>query len=177
MGELHQLRENLRLGGGHGLQGLAQQRIQLPAQQLRALTDHVPAAARGELLDLAKGVIDSLLAANPKAAIIMMGDLNDTPASKSVKHLIGNRENLVNLTPFATGEKGTYKYRGDWSAIDQFIVSLYGSREMYVFAPEFLLEWDDAYMGVKPRRTYQGPKYLGGVSDHLPIILKIYGHR
>lgn len=153
---------------------------------VHVLVNHWPSKSGGEkssepkrmaVADLAKGVIDSLLAANPKAAIIMMGDLNDTPASKSVKHLIGNRENLVNLTPFATGEKGTYKYRGDWSAIDQFIVSLYGSREMYVFAPEFLLEWDDAYMGVKPRRTYQGPKYLGGVSDHLPIILKIYGHR
>ena len=163
------------------------------------LVNHWPSKSGGEkssepkrmaVSGLVKGITDSLIAVNSKASIIIMGDLNDTPNSKSVKHLTGNGENLVNLTPFAAGEKGTYKYRGDWSAIDQFIVSanlmgpkagsmpqwLYCRHEMYVFAPEFLLEWDEAYMGVKPRRTYQGPKYLGGVSDHLPIILKVYGH-
>ena len=44
-----------------------------------------------------------------------------------------------------------------------------------IFAPEFLLEEDKSYLGVKPRRTYIGPRYNGGVSDHLPILLKISG--
>lgn len=42
-----------------------------------------------------------------------------------------------------------------------------------IFAPGFLLEADKSYLGVKPRRTYIGPRYNGGVSDHLPILLKI----
>jgi hypothetical protein len=50
-------------------------------------------------------------------------------------------------------------------------------REMEIFAPEFLLQRDNTYMGLKMRRTYQGPKYLGGVSDHLPILLKIFADR
>lgn len=164
------------------------------------LVNHWPSKSGGEkssepkriaVANLAKGIADSLLAANPNAAIIMMGDLNDTPSSKSLKHMLGDQENLVNLTPFATGEKGTYKYRGDWQSIDHFIVSrsflgpkesimpqwLYCREEMEIFAPDFLLEWDNTYMGVKPRRTYQGPRYLGGVSDHLPILLKVYGQK
>ena len=44
-----------------------------------------------------------------------------------------------------------------------------------IFAPGFLLEEDKSYLGVKPRRTYIGPRYNGGVSDHLPILLKISG--
>lgn len=44
-----------------------------------------------------------------------------------------------------------------------------------IFAPGFLLEADKSYLGVKPRRTYIGPRYNGGVSDHLPILLKISG--
>ena len=28
---------------------------------------------------------------------------------------------------------------------------------------------------MKPFRTYSGPRYAGGVSDHLPVVLKIKG--
>ena len=31
-----------------------------------------------------------------------------------------------------------------------------------------------SYMGVKPKRTYSGPRYLGGISDHLPVVFKLY---
>jgi hypothetical protein len=34
----------------------------------------------------------------------------------------------------------------------------------------FLLEEDKKYGGMKPRRTYLGPRYLGGFSDHLPLV-------
>jgi hypothetical protein len=35
------------------------------------------------------------------------------------------------------------------------------------------LEPDVAWLGDKPRRTYVGPRYNGGLSDHLPIILRL----
>ena len=44
---------------------------------------------------------------------------------------------------------------------------------MSIFAPPFLLEPDKAWLGEKPRRTYVGPQYNGGLSDHLPVILKL----
>ena len=38
----------------------------------------------------------------------------------------------------------------------------------------FLMTDDRAHPGVKPLRTYSGPKYIGGVSDHCPILLWIF---
>ena len=35
----------------------------------------------------------------------------------------------------------------------------------------FLMEWDNVHAGYKPRRTYSGPRWLGGVSDHCPVAL------
>ena len=175
---------------------------------LHILVNHWPSKSGGEkaseprriaVAQRVKGITDSLLAANPSANILLMGDFNDTHNSKSLKILTENnlpddssgRKVLENLAPFAWGADGTHKYRGVWSTIDQFLVSqgmleceqegvlpqwVFCRKEMEIFSPEFLLEWDKTYMGIKPRRTYQGPKYLGGVSDHLPIILTLYGY-
>lgn len=137
-----------------------------------------------------KSVVDSILAAAPQAGIILMGDLNDGYASEAV----GNLAPLVNLARWAEGAEGTHKYQGEWNIIDHFSVSegllasdtdsragafspqwLRCNRQMEIFAPQWLLVPDETHMGVKPNRTLQGPRYLGGVSDHLPIILKIYG--
>ena len=39
----------------------------------------------------------------------------------------------------------------------------------------FLMTYEKKYPGMKPLRTYSGPRYVGGVSDHFPIILCIFG--
>jgi len=41
--------------------------------------------------------------------------------------------------------------------------------EAIIFDAPFLLVPDEKYGGMKPFRTYSGPKYLGGYSDHLPV--------
>ena len=41
-----------------------------------------------------------------------------------------------------------------------------------IFDAPFLLEPDETYGGVKPRRSYLGPRYLGGFSDHLPLVAR-----
>lgn len=66
-------------------------------------------------------------------------------------------------------ERGSHKFQGTWSMLDNFFCN-FPSR-MVIFSPEFLLEQDKAYGGMKPRRTYIGPRYNGGVSDHLPVML------
>ena len=38
---------------------------------------------------------------------------------------------------------------------------------------ESLLTPDKAFGGMKPRRCFVGPRYEGGVSDHLPIVLTV----
>lgn len=110
--------------------------------------------------------VDSLLALDPEARIIVMGDFNDTEA-----HVAG-----LAVPPFAgtSAAPGTLKYHGRWEQIDWFCVSpaLEPATHMQVFAPPFLLEPDKAWLGEKPRRTYIGPRYNGGLSDHLPILLE-----
>ena len=83
------------------------------------------------------------------------------------------------------GEKdvGTYRYRGKWNYLDQFIVSgtllkrtntmSIKGNEARIYSSDFLLEEDHKYGGQKPFRTYLGFKYLGGVSDHLPIYMDL----
>ncbi len=44
---------------------------------------------------------------------------------------------------------------------------------MRILRIPFLLTRDTAHSGEKPLRTYTGPRYAGGVSDHLPILLEV----
>ncbi|HNY24012.1 MAG TPA: hypothetical protein PKM89_04530, partial [Bacteroidales bacterium] len=79
--------------------------------------------------------------------------------------------NLVNVS-----EGYTYKYKGRWTCFDQFLVSSSMIPRIHVIGPAnfpFLMEKDEAHLGMKPKRTYSGPRYLGGISDHLPVSLKI----
>ena len=76
---------------------------------------------------------------------------------------------------------GSYKYKGEWSTIDRFYVSKYfvQDKEIFVESAEvfshlYLLEQDKTYLGVKPRRSFVGPRFNGGLSDHLPLILRIF---
>lgn len=117
--------------------------------------------------------LDSLQKAETDAAIILMGDFNDTPDSPSVVRLC-RAANLVNITP---KEGGTIKFKGKWEIIDQMLASPAAAakiRRTDVFKPGFLLEEDKTFMGLKPRRTHIGPRYNAGASDHLPIVATIF---
>lgn len=122
--------------------------------------------------NLVRTVTDSILSVNNEANIIVMGDFNDIPSSYAVKNL----DNLVNLAEnlqFPAGVGGTNKYKESWSLIDQFIVSksLSDVVVMEVYSNNLLID-DNIYLGKKPFRTFVGPRYQGGISDHLPVILK-----
>ena len=45
--------------------------------------------------------------------------------------------------------------------------------EMTILKIPFLMQRDNTHIGDKPLRTYIGPRYNGGVSDHLPIVLTL----
>lgn len=70
---------------------------------------------------------------------------------------------------------GTHKYNGLWSYLDQFYISesLLEAVSVSVFAPDWLLEEDTKYLGIKPKRTFVGYRYQDAYSDHLPIVLQI----
>ena len=136
---------------------------------------------------------DSLLEVLPKAKVIMMGDFNDTPLDPSLVDGLQTKNagsdyaetDLIQLFfPGNTlGYEGTLKHGHSWQIFDQIIVSpqLYLSEKgtgycrssATIFAADFLMENDDRNLGKKLNRTYMGPTYIGGYSDHLPVYIDL----
>jgi len=133
--------------------------------------------------------VDSIFRVRRKPYIIIMGDLNDGPDDPAVREGLkahryskgsglGDRELVTVMDPLSDG---SYKYDGVWDKYDQFVVSAsllngLGCTEMLgaeIMNMPFLLADDDNYGGVKPFRTYNGRRYQGGYSDHLPIKMRI----
>lgn len=118
--------------------------------------------------------VDSIRSLHPEARIIISGDFNDETGDKPLQH-IANQQ-LTDISAGAKGShgaKGTYKYQGIWQSIDHIFVS--GSMKERLLScrvndTPFLIEEDEKYGGMKPRRTYEGYKYRGGYSDHLPLV-------
>lgn len=166
---------------------------------LHVFVNHWPSRSGGQrqsepgrvlAASLLRSKVDSVFGHNHGAKIVITGDLNDGPTDKSVRKELNALTDttqaklsaLFNLTAYKTAEKtGTIKYQGKWSVFDQIIVSgglLRGATKTdvskcHIFRADYLLEPDSRYSGVKLSRTYIGPKYNGGFSDHLPVYLDI----
>ena len=114
-----------------------------------------------------KEMCDSLANRN----LIVMGDFNDVPSAAQFDMLDSS---LVNKSDslHAAG-RGTIRYEGKWELIDMFLVSphISDNTEMEIVKVPFLMTRDTKHPGEKPLRTYSGPRHLGGVSDHLPVVL------
>ena len=105
--------------------------------------------------------------------IVAMGDFNDTPANPVYGEWLAGALDSPADRLFRSG-RGTIRFEGKWELIDLFFTSPGIPCEMEIVEIPFLLKEDRTYAGVKPFRTYSGPRYIGGVSDHLPVVLKIY---
>lgn len=159
---------------------------------------HFPSRAGGRkseiyrlfVADILRQEIDSLYSVRQNPYFIIMGDFNDYPSSRSVSEVLGavpvsgDSVSIAKLYNLMAGKQGgTYRYKGEWGMLDQFIVSgsmLLPSSALCTDSAKacrlvfpFLLEEDEQYGGVTPFRTYKGMKYHGGYSDHLPICLDI----
>ena len=144
---------------------------------LYAMMCHLPsklggAAATEWKREAAKQVIqqqvDSILEVALNASIVVMGDMNTEP-----KDDLSSMNNL--MIGWERVGKGTHKYQGMWSCLDQIYVSdaLKNRARATIFSPKWLLDEDIKYLDYQPKRTYQGYRYKGGYSDHLPVVLKI----
>jgi len=123
---------------------------------------------RNEVKSLIQNHIDSINLLSPNAKIVVMGDMNTQPKNdlKGMKNLMVEQ---------AQTNKGTNKYQGIWSFLDQFYVSyaIKNNATATIFSPQWLLEEDSKYLDYQPKRTYVGYRYHNGYSDHLPIVLTI----
>jgi hypothetical protein len=167
---------------------------------LHLYVNHWPSRYGGQLATVPKrnfaaqvlrAQYDSLLAQNPEAHIIAMGDFNDHPDDESMLDILKAKKDssqmksgdLLNLIWQYEFKKGTHKYQHEWGILDQFIISPALIKDAtglntpmdraIIFDADFLLESEKDGVGKTPNRTYIGFKYHGGYSDHLPIVLDV----
>lgn len=133
--------------------------------------------------------VDSVFSMRRKPYVVIMGDLNEGPDDPAVREglkahpfasgsMREDRELVSVMDPLA---EGSYKYQGTWDKYDQFIVSAsllngLGCTEMKgaeIMRLPFILTDDNTYGGEKPLRTFNGRRYQGGYSDHLPVKMGI----
>jgi predicted extracellular nuclease len=150
---------------------------------------------RVQVADKLKSVVDAIFQKDKNTKIIIMGDLNDEPTDISLRQSLGaiewlnpNNQTLVltDLYNLASAIKqaglGSYYYKKHWETIDQIIVSgnflsknsTLVTEKQQIFDADFLTYLDKS-TGIKaPNRTYTGPIYRGGYSDHFPVFIQVY---
>ena len=125
--------------------------------------------------------IDSIYSERTEPNIVVMGDFNDLPDSKALRPLSDNA-GLVCITGSLAG---SYRYKGKWEQIDHVYLSpsllretdevlRLSSRGAWVHDDMLLTEPESLYGGRRPRRTYNGMRYQGGTSDHLPVCFDLW---
>ena len=134
-----------------------------------------------------KKQINAVLEKDKNAYIVIMGDFNDETDNKSITETLGaiaeNTEQeaeLVNcFASYDAEQKGSYNYRGNWNMLDQIILSdnfydkkPFQFKSAIIFQQEWMM-YNDKRNGAMPNRTYGGPNYYGGFSDHLPVYVDI----
>lgn len=145
-----------------------------------------------------RNTVDNLFLSNSNSKIIIIGDFNDEPTNNSIIEILkaapfycnsinindlkeDTKTDLFNLAyqKYSEGD-GSYFYRDNFNMIDQIIVSkdfLTGNNIIYkcdsfdVYKPEFMVTHSGKFKGA-PFPTYGGNRYLGGYSDHFPVIAK-----
>lgn len=154
------------------------------------LVNHWPSKRGGEeadahrlrIADTLRTHMVSLHKAYPSAAIIAMGDMNSTADEEAIAKGMGfdsdtlSADGIWLLTQRLPRDMGSHKYQGQWRYIDHMFFLADESwqvKKLKLLRFDHLLTDDGSRLGQRPKRTYQGPRYEGGLSDHLPLLLKL----
>lgn len=133
--------------------------------------------------------VDSVMHSRQFPLVVITGDFNDGPRSEVCRKVLNAQPptaaspDAYTLYNMMTGRKGgSYKWHGEWNWIDQVLLNGNALRtdsplhctfdDVSAIHSPFLLEPDEAYGGSRPRRTFYGPVYHGGYSDHLPVVIR-----
>ena len=122
-----------------------------------------------DICQMLKAHTDSIRTKRQHPNLLVMGDFNAETNSQQLK-LLTRSHHLIDRT--AKLQPGPYKYQGEWSTIDHLLThtTTLSHQQTRILSLPFLLERDPTHGGDKPRRTYLGTVYQGGISDHLPIV-------
>ncbi len=169
----------------------------LQGEKIHVIVNHWPSRTGGEersrpkrnaAAGLTRSIVDSLFRVDPKAKIIVMGDLNDDPFNESCATVLGAKKNAEDVKPgelynvfWKTLEKGmgSLSYNDQWNLFDQIIISnelVNGDKSKLkfwkseIFYRNFLIQQEGRYKGT-PLRTHAGGVWLNGYSDHLPTLI------
>lgn len=137
---------------------------------------------------------DSVLKANPKTKIMIMGDLNDDATDKSIVEVLGAKGKVKDLragdlfNPYIELLKagyGTLAYGDSWNLFDNIIVSenLMSDKTGWhlekragskfwgnIFRSNYMIQKEGQYKGY-PLRTFIGTNFQNGFSDHFPVYV------
>jgi endonuclease/exonuclease/phosphatase family metal-dependent hydrolase len=148
-----------------------------------------PEDQRLKAADVLRQRLDEILAADPKADIVMVGDFNDEPDNISLKDRLrsaATKENLSNgalfdtTAAFAVEQKGTFFYENEWELIDHIIISpgllddtgyqwKEGSSERIV-RPELIYQPPYPNARARPSTSYTKNNFhKNGYSDHIAL--------
>lgn len=122
---------------------------------------------------------------DPKAKILVMGDLNDDPINESIVDIMratGKQSEVGKSDLFNPWYElhrkgfGTLAYQDAWGLFDQILISKpwldrnqsgYFFHRAHIFSRDYMIEHIGKYKGY-PMRTWDGNIYRGGYSDHFP---------
>jgi predicted extracellular nuclease len=136
-----------------------------------------------------RNAVDKIFSKDPNANIVIIGDMNDEPDNDSILKTLkaGEIEDQIQtatlyncMAKLKQQNNGTYNYRGNWNMLDNIITSsnlLSPTSKIHIQNPTIFQEdwmmFDSPKNGKTPNRTYGGPNYYGGISDHLPVYVDL----
>lgn len=171
----------------------------LKGEPISLFVNHWPSRSGGEqrsaprrkkAASVVRKKVEEILDSNPDHSIVVMGDMNDDPYNDSLSKILKAKENKKRLkkdelyNPMWGLHKkggGTLAYRDAWSLFDSMVISrglasqdedgffLYKAE---IFNKLFLAQKTGLYKGY-PSRSYSFGSYIGGYSDHFPVMLHL----
>lgn len=166
-------------------------------EKVHIIVNHWPSRTGGEIASrpkrieaaqVTRSIVDSLFKVEPKAKIIIMGDMNDDPHNESTAVILNAKRNTDEVAPqglfnpmwqlHAKGI-GSLAYQGQWNLFDQIIIShelLAAPKDKLhfwkaeVFNRNFLTHQEGQDKGM-PLRTHSRGVWLNGYSDHFPTLI------
>ena len=171
---------------------------ELAGEHIVFIVNHLPSRFNGSYYREVgaaqiKALKDRILKADPKTKVIVMGDMNDDPADRSMHKVLSAKEEVSMVgdddmyNPWydvlAKHGTGTLQYQGSWNLFDQIILSpglinRDGKRDYTslkflkneIQRMPYLFQTEGKYKG-NTRRTTAGGVWLDGYSDHLPTVV------
>ncbi|MBC8043664.1 MAG: endonuclease/exonuclease/phosphatase family protein [Rhizobacter sp.] len=170
---------------------------------LHVLCNHWPSKRGGEeksepkrmlAAKVVRAIVDSILAADKNADIVLLGDFNAEPEAESIVKTLRSTGNMDSVKTSTTGllyncmanysGVGSILFGNQWEKIDHAILArgLFDKKGFYTSQENFLCIYKDYMLETpkrktsspKPLRTFSGGKYLGGYADHFPITLVLF---